>query len=255
MTRRNLIPALLGFAALSFGQTDALPKAETILDHYLEVTGGKSAYEKRKNEIITGTLEVKAQGLKGSIKRYSAEPAQEYSVIEIEGVGKIEAGMNNGVAWEKSMIMGSRIKSGEEKAQAVREGTFNASLHWRDQYPTVETIGTETIDGELCYKVLMTPKEGKPETMYFQKKSGLAVKTTTVAVTQMGEVPSEVVILEYKSFGGVTVPAKIAQKAGGMEMILTFDDVKTNQPMPPDRFEPPAEVKALINKPAADKKQ
>jgi hypothetical protein len=253
MTRRYLVAALAGFASLTFAQTDPLPKAETILDHYVEVTGGKAAYEKRKNEVITGSLEAKAQGLKGTIKRYSAEPAQDYSVIEIDGVGKVEAGMSNGVAWEKSAIFGPRVKSGEEKLQAVREGTFNASLHWRDQYPKVETIGTDTIEGELCYKVLLTPAEGKPETTYFQKKSGLAVKTTTIAVTQMGEVPSEIVILEYKTFSGVTVPTKIVQKASGLEMTLIFEDVKINQPIPADRFDPPAEIKALLTK-AAEKK-
>lgn len=245
--------AILLLASSAYAQTEALPKAETILDRYIEVTGGKAAYEKRKNEVITGTLEVKAQGLKGTIKRYSAEPAQEYSVIEIPGVGTIESGLNNGVAWEKSMMTGARIKTGEEKLQAVREATFNPSLHWRDQYPKVETIGTETVDGELCYKVLMTPAEGKPETMYFQKKSGLVVKQTMVAVNQMGEVPSEASLVEYKTFNGVTEPTKVIEKAGGMEMVLTFDDVKTNQPIPADRFDLPADVKALLNK-AAEKK-
>ena len=53
MTRRYLLAALA--ASLSFAQTEALPKAETILDRYIEVTGGKAAYEKRKNEIETGS--------------------------------------------------------------------------------------------------------------------------------------------------------------------------------------------------------
>jgi hypothetical protein len=41
MTRRYLLVALAGFASFAFAQTDPLPKAETILDHYVEVTGGK----------------------------------------------------------------------------------------------------------------------------------------------------------------------------------------------------------------------
>ncbi|MGA3205033.1 MAG: hypothetical protein ABSF12_21260, partial [Bryobacteraceae bacterium] len=98
-----------------------------------------------------------------------------------------------------------------------------------------------------------TPKEGNPQTMYFQKKSGLAVKITMVAVSQMGDLPFEVTSSDYKAFGGVSIPTKIMQKAGGQEFSITISDVKTNQPIPADRFEPPAEIKALISK-AAEKK-
>ena len=111
MTRRYLMAALLGLTSLAFAQTEELPKAETILDRYVEVTGGKAAYEKRKNAIETGTIEVKAQGLKGTYTRYSAEPAEAYSVAEIEGVGKIEDGIHNGIAWDKNPMLGPDRKS------------------------------------------------------------------------------------------------------------------------------------------------
>jgi hypothetical protein len=253
MTRRYLVLAVLGCAAFALGQDEALPKASAILDRYVEVTGGRAAYEKRKNTVETGTLEMAAQGLKGTLTRYTAEPAEEYSIIEIDGVGKIEEGMHNGVAWDRNPMLGPRIKSGAERAQALRGATFNESIRWREIYSSAETTGTETIDGEPCYKVLLTPKEGNPVTTYFQKKSGLAVKSSTTAVSQMGDIPMEGVSGDYKTFGGVSIPTKVTQKFGGQEISITVKDMKINQDLPADRFEPPAEVKALMNK-AADKK-
>lgn len=254
MNRRHLLSAtLLGFASFAIGQDEPLPKAETILDHYVESTGGKTAYEKRKNLVETGTVEIKAQGLKGTVTRYSAEPAEGYLVMEIDGVGKLESGMDKGVAWDKNAMLGARIKSGPEKAQAVREFTFNSPLRWRELNQKVETVGTETIDGELCYKIVLTPNEGPPETMYFQKKSGLAVKTTTIAVSPMGEAPVEMVDTDFKTLGGVLAPSKIVNKAAQIEFTITIQDVKVNQPLSPDRFDPPAEIKALLSK-AAEKK-
>jgi hypothetical protein len=88
--------------------------------------------------------------------------------------------------------------------------------------------------------------------MYFQKKSGLAVKTTTVVSSAMGEAPVEMLASDYKNVGGVIAPTKITQKLGGQEVTFTIQDVKINQPMPPSRFDPPAEIKALLNK--AEKK-
>jgi outer membrane lipoprotein-sorting protein len=250
MIKRFVLVAFLGgFAA--FAAEEALPKAETILDRYVEVTGGKAAYQKRKTESASGTVELTALGVKGTVTRFAADPDKSYTAMDIAGVGRMEAGSGGGIAWENSAVLGPRVKSGEEKAQAVREDTFNAELNWRKLYPKVETAGVEMVDGEECYKVVLTPAEGKPQTMYFQKQSGLVVKMTTTAVTQMGEVPTEIKMSEYKSFGGVLVPTKTVQKAAGQEFTVTLQTVTVNEAVPAGRFEPPAEVKALLNKAAA----
>jgi len=249
MTRKLALLALIG--AFTAFADDALPKAETILDHYVEVTGGKAAYAKRKTEISTGTVEFAAQGLKGSITRYAADPDKSYAIMELEGVGKIESGSVNGVSWEKSAMMGPRIKSGEEKTQSMREGVFNSALNWRKMFPTAETNGVETVEGEECYKVTLTPAQGKPETAYYSKKSGLEVKRATVAASPMGEVAVEAIVSGYKEFGGVLQPTKLVQKLAGQELVITIQSVKVNEELPPDRFDPPAEVKALMNKPPA----
>lgn len=246
MIRRTAL--LICAGALFAAADDALPKAETVLDHYVEVTGGKAAYEKRKTEITTGTFEMPAQGLKGTMTRYSAAPDKSYSVIELEGIGKMEQGTLNGIAWDKNPMLGPRIKSGEEKAQGLREAIFNGAMNWRKAYSKVETVGLETLDGDECYKLVLTPAEGKPETTYFSKKTGLQVKTTTTAVSPQGEVPVEVTVSDYKEFAGVLQPTKMLQKAAGLEFTITIDSVKVNPDLPADRFEPPAEIKALMNK-------
>src|ERR1700761_2027537 len=119
--RRSVLLATLGVMASIHGiaADEPLPKAEIVLDRYVEVTGGKAAYEKRKTEVPSGTVDLAAQNLKGTFTRYSAEPDKSYASMELEGVGKIETGAAGGVAWENSAILGPRLKSGEEKAQAL----------------------------------------------------------------------------------------------------------------------------------------
>ena len=56
--------SLLFAAAGVLAAADELPKAETILDKYVEVTGGKAAYAKIHAEITTGSMEFAAMGLK-----------------------------------------------------------------------------------------------------------------------------------------------------------------------------------------------
>ncbi len=239
--------ALIAFAWVirALAADEALPAGATILDHYVEVTGGKAAYEKHKTEVETGKLEFGALGLKGTLTAYSAEPGQHYSRLDIEGVGKVEMGVSDGVAWENNSISGPRIKTGEERLQAVRDARINQPYHWRELYSKAETIGSEDVGGEDCYKVLVTPAEGNPVTMYFGKKTGLMTKTTLVATSQAGDIPAETTVSEYRDFGGVRIPTKMTEKAVGQEFTITIVDLKVNQEIPPERFELPAEIKAL----------
>ena len=183
--------------------------------------------------------------------RYAAEPDKYYSTLDIEGLGKIEMGVNGQVAWENSAILGPRVKSGVERAEAIREGNMNSTVNWRKLYPKVEKSGIETIDGEECFKVVMTPAEGKPMVGYYQKKSGLQVKLTTVASTQMGDIPVEMIASDYKDFGGILEPTKVIQKAGPQEFTMTLERVEVNPAIPPETFALPDEVQKLVDKAAA----
>ena len=127
----KLALALLFTAAPFFAADEALPKADTILDRFVEVSGGKATFEKHRNETIHGNLEFTGRGLKGTLTIYQAEPDKNRAIIDIEGVGKIESGTNGDVAWESSALQGPRIKQGIEKADAFRDAAFNCALYWR----------------------------------------------------------------------------------------------------------------------------
>jgi hypothetical protein len=250
MTRRLVLLAAVFSASLAHAADEALPDAATILDRYVEVTGGKEAYAKHKSEIETGTLVYPAQGLKAKITRYAAEPDNYLASVEITGIGKMDTGVTDGVAWDNSVVLGARIKSGDEKALALREATFNATLYWRKLFPKVETTGVDSVDGEVCYKVLLTPAEGRTETRYFSKESGLLLKATTVAVTQMGEIPVEMLFSGYQESNGVRAPSVVTQKAAGQEFTITIESVRVNEEIPAGKFAFPAEIRALLDKPA-----
>jgi hypothetical protein len=245
MKRRIFIGLLLASAG-AFGAD--LPSAESLLDRFVEVTGGEAAYAARTSEIARGTVEMPAMGLKGTLVRYAAEPDQYLVVMEIPGIGKVLSGVKDGVAWEMSDLMGARTKTGVERGEALREARFNANAAWRDLYPKVETAGEESVDGEDCYKVVMTPAEGAPETLYLSKKTGLGVKMTVIASTQMGDIPAEMLFTNYKDFGGILTPSRIVNRTAGQEIVLTIQSVEANPVIPAGQFDLPAEVAAVAGR-------
>lgn len=250
LTSKNVAigAALLLAAGARLFAADDLPKAETILDKYVEVTGGKAAYQKNHSEVSTGVMEMTANGIKGNISSFHAEPDKNYMEIEISGVGKIQEGTDGKVAWSLSAIQGPHIKEGDERAAAMLAARFNADLNWRDLYKQVQTAGVESIGGKDCYKVVLTPNEGTPMTRYYDKQSGLLLKMTMTAKSPMGDIPVESMVGDYRKEGDILMPHKVSQKGAGQEIVITIDTVKFNPEIPQDRFDMPGEIKALLVK-------
>lgn|ERR1017187_3709971 len=226
---------------------DDLPKAETLIDKYIEATGGKAAYQKNHSTVMTGTMELAARGIKGTLTVYEAAPDKNYTEINFEGIGKYQEGSDGKVAWRLS-AMGAELKDGDEKAQALLQGRFNGDLFWKELYKTAETTGVESVDGRDCYKIVMTPNEGSPITRYQDKQTNLMVKVTMTAKAATGDLPFEQTVGDYRKEGDLLVPHKKTQKAAGQEIVFTVVSVKYNPDIPKDKFELPDEIKALVNK-------
>lgn len=250
----SLLAASLSLAISShpiFGADDALPSIETVYNHFIAATGGRAAYEARRSLIEHATIDFAKQGLKGSLTIYEAAPDKYLALTELAGIGKIATGSNGEVAWENTALQGPRIKQGVERADALREGAFNSPLYWQKMYDKAETTGSEAVEGHDCYKVVLTPKEGKPMTEFFDKKSGLMIKTMATVTSQMGDVNAEILYDGYRKDGDVLAPHRMVNHAAQQEFVIEIESVEVNPDLPKDRFDLPPEVKALLNKPTA----
>jgi len=175
------------------------PTAERILDRYVEVTGGKAAYAKIRTEVNTGAIEYVGKGVKGPVAAYLAGDDSSYLVLEIPGAGKIEQGTTHGVAWERSALMGPRLKSGEEKAQALREAGVTPRADWKKHFVKAELAGEETVEGQACWRVVLTPREGKPETRFYDKETGRLVRVDQTVTSPMGEIQAQTYVEDYRA--------------------------------------------------------
>ena len=250
LLRANVVIGAALLAAIASPRLLAadLPKAETILDKYVEVTGGKAAYQKLHSQMETGTFEMSAAGIKGAVTSYHAAPDLVYTEIVLEGIGKITDGSDGKVAWANSAMQGPRVKEGPERAQAMQAARFNGELNWREVYKTAETTGIEAVDGKDCYKVVLTPAEGSAVTHFYDKESGLLTKISLITQSPMGEVPADSFTSDYRKEGDILMPHKVRQSVAGQEFTITIDTVKFNPEIPKNRFDLPDEIKALVNK-------
>lgn len=241
---RTAFPAFLLLAAAAFAADQVKPEA--IVDKYIEVTGGRAAYEKIHTEVAKGTLEIPAMGLSGTLTTYRQAPDKAYTMIDLGAAGTSEEGSDGKVAWSINSMQGARIKEGDERAAALRRGALYAEVHWRDFYKKAELAGSEDVDGKPCYKVILTPNEGAAETRYYDKSSNLLVKIVSPVTTPDGTVTAEIGLSDYRDEGGILMPHTISQKLPGMDLSVKIESVQRNTDIPANRFDLPADIKALL---------
>jgi hypothetical protein len=243
---RIFVAALFSVCAL-FGQPAAraqskpdLPTAETVLDQFVAATGGRAAYEKIKNRVATGTIEVAGANVKGTIKVTQALPNKLSSIADLGPVGEIRRGTDGNKAWEITAITGERELEGEEKDEVLRNSHLRKGLLWKELYAKAECVGIEDVDGKPAFKIVLTPKSGKPVTEYYDKTSHLLVKQTSITVGPMGEITVDAFPSDYKTVDDVTLPFTLTQKVLTQEIVIKVTEVKHNVELAADTFRRPA---------------
>ena len=242
-----VIVCLAGFFA-GLAEASEAASAETILDRYVDASGGKSAYDKISNRVTKSTLEMPAQGISMEMTIYHSRPSSFYAFIESEMIGKIERGTDGNVAWEKSVMTGPRILEGQEKTDLLRQATFDQLVRWKEIYEKAEAAGMEEIAGRACDNIILTPKTGKPQTYSFDRETGLLTKVALTVESPMGVVPVETYLEDYRNVEGLLMPFRSRVESLGQERLVTVQSIEQNVELPADRFEIPADVLALLEK-------
>jgi zinc protease len=248
-----VLSAIFAISARPSRADDPLPTGEKVLDQYLEATGGRAAYEKIKNRVAKGTIEIEGAGVKGKITVTAAEPNKLVASIDLGQLGKQTEATDGKEAWEISGITGDRLVEGEEKESTILDATFNEELNLKQKYTKLECTGVEDVDGKPAYKVVLTPKIGKPGTQFYDKTSHLLVKQLATKTTPMGEITMEAYPSDYRKVDGILIPFKLKQKVLTQSLVITMTDIKHNAELPADTFAVPDGIKELIAKAKKDK--
>ncbi len=227
---------------------EALPTGEAVLAKYVEASGGLAAFDAIKNRVIHATMQIPAAGLTMKTTVYAARPDRLLTVVESDVIGKIESGVADGVAWENSAMRGPIVREGQERANALREATFDRLVYWRTAFKSAECVGADTVEGKRAFKVVMTPDGGSPLTLYFDADSGLLARVESTYEGPEGKFPLVASLGDYRSVDGIKMAFTSKVSVAGQERTVTIERVEQNVDMPADRFALPAEIKALVKK-------
>jgi hypothetical protein len=220
-------------------------KAAEILDKHVEVTGGLENYNKINNRYMEATFSMPAAGLDFKLKMWAAKPNKLYTSLSSEAVGNIERGTDGDIFWEKSLMTGPRIMEGSELVEHKLEAYFDRFAYWRDIYEELFFAGEDSLDATLCHKVLATTKSGKEETLLFDANSNLLLKISSVVEHQMGKIPVEVVLDDYREVDGLKMAFVTRAVQAGQAFNVVMDSVAHNVELPEGVFVVPDDILEL----------
>src|SRR5688572_27734016 len=124
--------AVLAAAILLFAtsvQAQDLPKSADILKKSIDAMGGESAMRKRVQSHMTGTFELPAAGVSGTIEIFSAaDPNRMLSLIDIPGIGTIRTGYDGTTAWNIHPAAGTQLIKGTQLEQTKQQADQLALL-------------------------------------------------------------------------------------------------------------------------------
>lgn len=228
-----------------------LPATDELLERMVEALGGRQAHARIRNRVISGTVEMPTQGIRGSFRKIEAAPSRSRQVLETETLGQAEAGSDGQVFWELNPTTGPRVLQGAEKAAALRQATFHAQMRWKDLFKSIEVAGIEEVEGRPAYKVVLTPSTGAREICFVDRASFLPVKLRTTEKGPAGDLEVETLLDRYERVDGIMIPRRSRQRVMGLEMVTTVEKVEHNVDLPADAFEPPPAVRELLQQDAA----
>jgi hypothetical protein len=231
-----------GGGAPAAGQTLSLPKAESILDDFVEKSGGREAVGRIANRRTTATMTMSMLPGPAKVTTYVTASGPFRCTIESPAVGRIEYGSDGTTVWEVVPMTGPRIKEGMERMRFQSLYGLDLPARWRTAFKAVECAGLETVGDRPAYKVVAVKPDGYTVTYFFDRETGLPAKISYPMETALGLSVQEIILDDYRAAAGTIFPHRQVRKESGREMTLTFTGVEYNVDIPEGTFALPEAV-------------
>jgi outer membrane lipoprotein-sorting protein len=216
----------------------ALPSADEILNKYLQAVGGAAAVAKVASRREDGMVSFGGQQF--PVEVFAKAPNKRISIVHTPNGNNITA-FDGQSGWLG--IPGPRPPR-EMSAQEKDAASFDATLHLpaelKSMFAQFRVRPGEKIDDHEVVQVIgMNP--GQPPTrLFFDKESGLLVRTIRYAETPLGRNPTEIDYADYREEGGLKVPLQWTVARPNGRFTVQISKVEQNVPIADSKFEKPA---------------
>ena len=192
-----------------------------------EATGGAAAIAAVKDISLKGSVSIMGQNI--DLEQKNVFPSAYSMVVSMGGMVIQKEVLNNGKA---IMIQqGTDVPVDDKKMEELKEkSAFFIEKFYMDQKGyTFNLTGIEPVEGKEAYVMTVTSPQGRTVTNYYDKNSGLMVKSSSEQEAgPMGKIMVQTYFNDYKAYNGIQIPTKITVDMGQLQQEVNFTEVKVN---------------------------
>ncbi len=208
---------------------------EEILDKAIEAVGGYEAMKETKTTSAVMSMSIQGMDLRMTV--YNKKPAFR-SETDMMGQ-KMVMVFDGKTGWMSNPGAGGVQEIPQEQINQMREQaemTDNQLVKYRETGAKIEKQGKEKVDGNTCFKLLMTDKNNETITAYIDANDYLLKKIDKADK----EANVEILLKDYKKVGKVMVAYLYVIKAQGMDMELKMEKFEINPKLDDSLFIKPS---------------
>jgi hypothetical protein len=218
---------------------ETLPTVDQVLEKYVQAMGGKSAFEKLKSRVMTGS-QIGANGTAIPLETYQAAPDKVVTILTTPKQGVMMSGYNGKVGWVKNQ-RGQRQLSGAQLEQMKHGADFYGDLKLKEMFPGLEVVDREKVGERDAYVLASQASPNRIEKLYFDTQTGLLLRIQTITQTLLAPIPEQMDFEDYRDVDGIKLPFTVRQSAVDARDGWTrkYTEIKQNVPVDDTKFNPP----------------
>lgn len=219
-----------------------LPAGKEILNQCIEAMGGEAAFDAVASSMVKATMATPMGDL--ALDMSWMKPNMVLIQQTMPGMDST-MGSDGSVSWVKSAMGYKILEPDEAKQMQEQANMFRMVIRLRDDSKELKTVDQTKFSESDCYKVSVTDSDGVVQFAFFDVKDHLLRGIESTQDTQMGQMTSTIKFGEWKEDAGLKFFTKIDIEQMGMNMTLSFNEVKFNT-LEAATFALPDEVKAML---------
>lgn len=217
----------------------SLPTADEILNKYVEAVGGAAALEKITTRVEKGTVSFGPQQL--PVEVLAKAPNKRISLVHTPGGDNVTA-FDGHAGWIGNPgPRPPREMSAPENEAIGFDATFYLPTELKKMFAQFRVRpAADKIGGHDVYQLTGVNQGKPPMRLFFDKESGLLVRSIRYADTPLGRNPTQVDYADYRAQDGVKVPFQwtVARPLG--RFTIQIAELQQNVPVDDKKFEKPA---------------
>jgi outer membrane lipoprotein-sorting protein len=216
----------------------ALPSADEVLDKYVQAVGGAAALEKVNSRVETGTINLGGRDL--PLEVLAKAPDKRISIVHTPNGDNITA-FDGHTGWIGNPGGRPPREMSRPEQELVRlDAAFDLPLALRKMFAQFQVRPAEQINGHDAVRLIGVNKDQPPARLFFDKDTGLLVRTIQYTQTPLGRNPTQMDYADYREEGGVKIPLQwtVARPLG--RFTVHISKMEQNVPIADSKFERPA---------------